>query len=362
MKSQSVRNVYAARSPRLAAIVAGILCTQLATASDSSTEDVVDAVEQAYQANYGKIGTLKATIVRTNFDPSVTKDSVSESRIGKNLTMTITQRREWKQVTQVAIAGTNERYDNKMPDWEDLLIIRNGKCTVYSAAHKLAIVFPNTRENYEQWPFQDVRNIGFFAPGDRIPALLNSGRVDSAYFQTSMDGTRNAHIEIRLERQRIVGLECSSRNDLLPDRIYYKNRQGMFDYFADITYRRFHDQGGSFLLPIHCKCHFGSPKQSLDPTLWEGSATTVIDVTDIVVGASTPPATFDIPKFVEGTRIYDVALGNTRTVGAVATNSVPASEPGRGRGAWLLIGANIAAVFGLMFVLLVQYLRRARTA
>lgn len=277
------------------------------------TDDVIELVEAAYKGNYSNFDSLKATIVRTSRDPSIQKSSVEQLPLGEGVEAAIFHRPEWRQVIDVLIQGKSERYDDKMPDWENILVVKDGVCTLYNPTHKMAHVFAYTREHRAHWPFVDLRNIGLFAPQDDFLAILNSGRIISAQIEQLDGGDYKARIEVQDPRVGVIGIECNSVDDWMPSVLYCKDPKGAFDYMARVRYQPYSSRGRHFRLPLHCDCYYGGGKKrmSLNPADWQSAPTTTVEVKDIAIDGPIPAAAFEIPNFAAGTRVDNLITKET---------------------------------------------------
>jgi hypothetical protein len=208
---------------------------------------VVSLVRKSLKDNYRPLGTVKARLrLETKTILSVDAPSAKDARQPDKADVN-TGRLQVAPANAIAppaiqwtaeLGPNTERFQVETPAGPQVFSMDDNGATVYTPAQKRAQIMPWMPERLRGQLQYDPREIGLLTLGERFEEIL-AGDIRSAKLVPRPEGETTAVLQAYSAVQRCqMVIECSSRFNYLPTRVYYISDAGYINGVTDITYQQ----------------------------------------------------------------------------------------------------------------------------
>jgi hypothetical protein len=279
-------------------------------ADEADQAAIVDKVASAFEDNYRRLGIVKARLrmeVVNSFEldvpppqaaPQPLQPGASEARISAPPLTVI----DWT----AELAGDNQRYDINGPGGREIISADPSAVSHRTFEQNQATIVPWTSPSVQAHLQYDPREAGFMTMAERLTQTIRSRGVASASLVArSLDETiAEFRIANTLGSGSVV-IECSSRFNFLPTRVYWLLDDWHITSVTDVTYQHVRSEPAPvwFLESAVRRNSFPHKNKSLDDKEW-GQVIT-IRVTDLKLDASPPPPRDTAATLPVGILVHD---------------------------------------------------------
>jgi hypothetical protein len=204
------------------------------------------------------------------------------------------------------LAGENQRYDILSPMGREIVSADAAGVTEHDVGTKKANLMPWTMPYITGGMLQyDPREAGFVTMGVRLAHILTSGEVTAARFIERSDEETIAEIRAPTAfGDNSVVIECSSRFNFLPTRVYY-----VFEDRATIVTNVMYEQVQSDPSPIwflkSAVQRYAFPHKNTSPDDKDWGKVKTITVLELETDVVPPPPRDDAQSLPAGTTVTD---------------------------------------------------------